>query len=89
LILNILYKFFSDEFKRDEAETEEDKMAMLSIDIIEKQNPIHIAYKDVVIFTLVDSVDGVARVICRDLLGETTYIQTESLLWFWLFEYHT
>ena len=47
----------------------EDGLDCLSNDEVEKQCPIHIAYKSSHIMTLVEGVDGVARLITRDLMG--------------------
>lgn len=44
-------------------------MDCLSNDEVEKQFPIHIAYKSSHVMTLVEGTDGVARLITRDLIG--------------------
>lgn len=47
----------------------EDGLDCLSNDEVEKQYPIHIAYKSSHIMTLIEGVDGVARLITRDVMG--------------------
>jgi len=47
----------------------EDGLDCLSNEDVEKQYPIHIAYKSTHIMTLVEGIDGVARLITRDVMG--------------------
>mmetsp|Transcript_26443 Transcript_26443/g.39252 ORF Transcript_26443/g.39252 Transcript_26443/m.39252 type:complete len:2189 (-) Transcript_26443:344-6910(-) len=42
---------------------------ILTNDEIEKLNPVHVAFRDELIITLVNGRDGVSRIICRDMLG--------------------
>ncbi len=47
----------------------EDGVDCLSNDEVDKQGPIHIAYRQTHIMTLVAGEDGVARLITRDMIG--------------------
>ena len=47
----------------------EDGLDCLSNDAVEKQFPIHIAYRSSLVMTLAEGEDGVARLITRDLIG--------------------
>jgi hypothetical protein len=49
----------------------EDGLDCLSNDEVEKQYPIHIAYRSGHVMTLVEGDDGVARLITRDVIGTT------------------
>jgi hypothetical protein len=47
----------------------EDGLDCLSNDAVDKQYPIHIAYRSSHVMTIIEGDDGVARLITRDLIG--------------------
>jgi hypothetical protein len=49
----------------------EDGLDCLSNDAVERQYPIHIAYRSSLVMTLTEGEDGIARLITRDLIGDS------------------